>query len=77
MQKRLTVDPRYTKTYGTPERAIKAADAIQKRLGLDIANAIVVCGDERDRYSPVFLPSQDEVSDALALAHNGFKIVRT
>jgi len=70
------IDVRYSRSYATYGRAVKEAEAVISKLGLNSTVVIIAAtGDKHDRFSPVFRLGQQEQFVMGALAHNGYNVV--
>ena len=76
---RWDVDPRYSKTYGSFDRAVSAAENILKKheeyfqqTKTNPCYVIAAAGDNNDRFSPVFYRTDGH---GFVLTHDGFSCI--
>jgi len=79
MIKQITQDPKYTKTYATIDRAVKAAGKVDEIVGpnalVRFVIAAVDAGDKGVRYTPVFFLTGQSIIFSRTVCDLGFQAV--
>lgn len=69
------IDARYSKTYGTYDRAVKEAEGVWKKFDLtDSFVFICASGDNHDRFAPLFKLGPKDQWKMGGLWRNGYNI---
>lgn len=69
------IDAKYSKTYGTYERAVKEAEAVCEKFGLN-NTFVFICatGEKHDRFAPLFNLGPKDQWNLGTLAHAGYNV---